>query len=257
MKSGADVQIELGNWSRVHNIIFEQLAKADLSGREAKCLFFLLRMTYGNQCKEHEISLSLWATGTGIDKRHVKTVIDRLMERRIVYRIDGKRGRGNTAIYGFNKYFEQWDNAEKVLPTAPIKKVPPVVPILEEKVPPVVPEKVPPVVPITERKQQAAADDVIALIRLAYDSLGVFPPKMDSDSWRNSLKVSMQLIDAHGYPMCAAMIPELKARHIGMVKNNKRGITSPMQYLRTMMDDAAPVAVQPTTVLTFSLEDVL
>ncbi len=161
MACGADVQLEAGNWSRIHNLILEQLAKAELNGREAKCLFFLLRMTYGKQQKEHEISLSLWADGTAIDKRHVKPVIDRLIERRIIVRIDGKVGRGNTAIYGFNKYFEQWDSEEKVPSTVPIEKVPETVPfiedVFEEKVPSTVPEKVPSTVPIIERREVSSS----------------------------------------------------------------------------------------------------
>jgi phage replication O-like protein O len=135
--NGADIQVEQGNWAKVHNGILEQLAKARLDGREAKCLFFLLRMTYGKQQKQHDISLSLWAEGTNIDKRHVKPIIDKLIQRRIIYRVEGKQGRGNTAIYGFNKYFEQWDS--------------------EEKVPSTVPEKVPSTVPIKERVAEAAA----------------------------------------------------------------------------------------------------
>lgn len=161
MKTGADIQIENGNWLRIHNGIFERLAKLRMSGREASCLFFLFRMTYGYQTKEKPISLSLWASGTGIDKRHVKGIVDGLVERRIIYRTEGKRGRGNTATYGFNKYFEQWDNGEKVPDSVPIKKVPDSVPIddpdAQEKVPDSVPEKVPSTVPIKERKKVAAA----------------------------------------------------------------------------------------------------
>jgi phage replication O-like protein O len=159
--NGADIQVEQGNWAKVHNGILEQLAKARLDGREAKCLFFLLRMTYGKQQKQHDISLSLWAEGTNIDKRHVKPIIDKLIQRRIIYRVEGKQGRGNTAIYGFNKYFEQWDSEEKVPSAAPIEKVLHTVPFseadVEEKVPSTVPEKVPSTVPIKERVAEAAA----------------------------------------------------------------------------------------------------
>lgn len=161
MTCGAEIQVENGNWFKAHNVIFEQLAKLRLTGREASCLFFLLRMTYGHQVKENEISLSLWADGTAIDKRHVKNVLDGLVERRIIYRHDGSRGRGKTTIYGFNKYFEQWQTSEKVPPTVPIEKVPSTVPFGEngtsEKVPSTVPEKVPSTVPNKERSRKEAA----------------------------------------------------------------------------------------------------
>lgn len=168
--SGADIQLEGGNWCRIHNRILEQLARLKLTGREASCIFFLLRMTYGNQVKEHEISLSLWAAGTNIDKRHVKGVLDGLIKRKIIYCHAGSQGRGKTSIYGINKYFEFWDSNED-MPSKVPEKVPPTVPIEEsekvphsapfesgkgtvcgnEKVPPTVPEKVPPTVPIKER----------------------------------------------------------------------------------------------------------
>lgn len=159
MASGADVQVENGNWAKIHNLILKALAKADLTGREAKCLFFLLSMTYGKQEKVHEISLTLWADGTGIDKRHVKPIVDRLIERNIIKRVDGAVGRGHTAIYGFNKYFELWDCQEKVPSTVPIEKVLSEVPFIddefEEKVPSTVPEKVPSTVPTKERREES------------------------------------------------------------------------------------------------------
>lgn len=171
--TGADIQLEGGNWSRIHNTILERLALLKMTGREASCLFFLLRMTYGYQRKFSAISLTLWAEGTGINKRHVKGVVDGLIERNIIVCDTGTRGRGNASVYGFNKYFEQWGAPEKVPPTVPnetTEKVRHTVPFEngkgtvygKEKVPSTVPEKVPPTVPIKERSSKEAAASAAA-----------------------------------------------------------------------------------------------
>lgn len=267
IEGGADIQVELGNWAKVHNGILETLAKAKLDGREAKCLFFLLRMTYGKQEKQHDISLSLWAEGTDIDKRHVKPILDRLIQRRIIYRVDGKRGRGNTAIYGFNKYFEQWDNEEKVPSTVPNKKVPPTVPFIEtdveEKVPSTVPEKVPSTVPIIERKAEKAAaadpNDPMALMRLAYQTVSKFGPSTATEKGKTNLAIACDLIDRYGFMACHRMLDTLKERNAAMIRANKQGIGAPLPYLQTLMEDEQVKAIctpQSSTV-NFALEELV
>jgi len=156
--SGAEVQIENGNFTRIHNAILEEIALGKFNVSEYKCLLVLLRKTYGYQKKEDAISLNQWAEGTGINKRHVKPVLDRLIERKVILCQKGSAGRGHTAVYGFNKYFEQWE--EKVRTDVPIKKVRTDVPINKEKVRVDVPEKVRVDVPTKERKKAAAAADV-------------------------------------------------------------------------------------------------
>lgn len=156
--SGADIQLEDGGWTRIHNRIWELLAQTNLTSREFRCLMFLFRQTYGYQKKSDAISLTQWANGTGIQKHHVKASLQRLEDRQIILRIAGKVGRGNTATYAFNKYFEQWitdaETTQKVPTGVPIKKVPCQVPFAEKKVPTGVTEKVPTGVPTKERKKQ-------------------------------------------------------------------------------------------------------
>lgn len=154
METGADIQVEKGNWAKVHNTILQKLAFIKLDGREAKCLFFLFSMTYGKREKEHAISLSLWASGTDLDKRNVAKVIDGLIGRNIIYRIGSGRGRGSITVYGFNKHFEKWDNAtEKVSYITPIEKVSPITPLIPEKVSYITPEKVSPITPTIDKKR--------------------------------------------------------------------------------------------------------
>ncbi len=105
MTSG--VQVENGNFARIHNEISERLARTDLSGSEFRCLWFLLRKTYGFQKKEDTISYSQFADGTGLERRNAMRSLDKLVNRRIIYRKDN--GNNRPQNWGFNKYFNQWD----------------------------------------------------------------------------------------------------------------------------------------------------
>jgi len=108
MKNGSDIQIENGEYSRIHNDILSALAVARFTGSEYRCLLFLLRKTYGWRKKEDAISLSQWAEGVGIDKRqNVLRTLQKLVKNGVVYVIDN--GANHTQTWGFNKYVEQWD----------------------------------------------------------------------------------------------------------------------------------------------------
>lgn len=105
MSSG--IQIENGNFARIHNDISERLARTDLNGSEFRCLWFLLRKTYGFQKKEDDISYSQFSEGTKLDRRNVMRSLEKMVQRGIVYRRENGNNRPQT--WGFNKYFEQWD----------------------------------------------------------------------------------------------------------------------------------------------------
>ncbi len=104
--TGSDIQVEHGEFTRIHNTILERLALARLSGSEYRCLLYLLRKTYGYGKKEDRIGLTQWEKGTGIKRQNVWLVLQELREKRIVYMVDNGPKRAQT--WGFNKYFEQW-----------------------------------------------------------------------------------------------------------------------------------------------------
>jgi len=106
--SGKEIQIEQGGFTRIHHAIMEKLALIKITGYEFACLMALFRETYGYQQKERGISLSRWQELTGIERRNLARTLNHLVEKRIVYKIEGNVGRTNTAIWGFNKYTEQW-----------------------------------------------------------------------------------------------------------------------------------------------------
>lgn len=106
------IQIDDGEFTRLHNDILEKLALARLTASEFRCLMFLFRSTYGWQKKEDTISLSQWATGTGTDpeKRHnMLRTLQGLVAKRVIYSIPN--GNNKPATWGFNKYFDEWDSS--------------------------------------------------------------------------------------------------------------------------------------------------
>lgn len=105
--NGAGIQIEDGNWSRLHNHIWEALATAPLSGAEFRCLMHLFRQTYGWRKKQDTISIGQWQKATGLPRRSVIRTIQGLLAKNIIFRIDN--GAYKTPTWGFNKYVETWN----------------------------------------------------------------------------------------------------------------------------------------------------
>jgi|ERR1035437_4006583 phage replication O-like protein O len=105
--NGDEIQIDNGEFVRIHFGILEMLAKTRLNGQEFRALLFLFRKTYGWNKKEDAISLSQWCEGLGLTHRqHVVGILAGLIAKKIIYR-NGKTGLIH--IYGFNKYFEEWE----------------------------------------------------------------------------------------------------------------------------------------------------
>lgn len=260
--SGADIQVENGNWAKVHNTILKKLAVIKLDGSEAKCLFFLFSMTYGKREKDHAISLSLWADGTDIEKRNVARVIDKLVQRNIIYRLGSGRGRGAIAVYGFNKHFEQWDKpAEKVCQDTPIEKVSHDTPLIEEKVYQDTPEKVYQDTPTIERSSNgsllaAESDDAKALMILAYQTVCKIGPPMREPKGRAALITASELIERFGYKACLRGIATLKERYYTTLDSRKQGISAPLPYLRSIMEDELSVSTAVPTKVDFAYEDI-
>ena len=102
---GVDIQIDDGDYTRIHHAILEALAEARLSGAEFRVLMFLLRKTYGWNKKEDRISLSQWAEATRAARPHVLKTLNLLVAKRIIIR---REDDGQVPWYSFNKYREEW-----------------------------------------------------------------------------------------------------------------------------------------------------
>jgi phage replication O-like protein O len=116
--NGDEIQVEDGNYTRIHNAILEAITLADFSKRELLCILFLLRKTYGWQKKQDVISYQQFADGTGIDRRDVITTLAGLVCKKVICKEDG--GPTQPAIWGFNKYSERWQLVTKTVTSGQI-----------------------------------------------------------------------------------------------------------------------------------------
>lgn len=114
--NGADIQVEQGNYTRIHNAILNQITQFDFTAREYKAVLYLLRVTYGYQTTTTKISGAAWETGTGIKRQNIMATVGGLVRRNIIVQEGGGRGRGHIASYRFNKYFDTWRSAENESP---------------------------------------------------------------------------------------------------------------------------------------------
>ena len=115
--NGDDIQVEKGNFTRIHNAILEHIIQAHFSSREYAAVLYLLRVTYGYQTTTAKLSGAEWEKGTGIKRQNIMSVVAGLVARNIILQDGGGRGRGNVATYKFNKYFDTWDHLRNESPS--------------------------------------------------------------------------------------------------------------------------------------------
>jgi len=106
-----NLQIDDGNFTRVHNRILEELAKVQLSGHETRIVFALWRKTYGWQKKEDFISVSQFQEITGLNKVRISETIRKLKRKNLVT----ENRNSNGVVYGFNKRFTTWRKLQKTV----------------------------------------------------------------------------------------------------------------------------------------------
>lgn len=104
--TGGDIQVEDGNYTRIHNAILEAITLADFSKREYKCLLFLLRATYGWRKKQDVISYQQFADATGMTRTHAIETLTSLVDKKVIKKTE--TGSHKPAIWAFNKYIETW-----------------------------------------------------------------------------------------------------------------------------------------------------
>lgn len=101
---GKDIQVDNGEFTRIHNAILEALSRLQVSSLELRIVLFILRKTYGFGKKFDVISLSQFES-CGSDKRRIFDAINKLIQLNIIVR----KKKGLQAYeYCFNKYIEKW-----------------------------------------------------------------------------------------------------------------------------------------------------
>ena len=113
----ANPQLENG-YTKIANELLEALLQLNISGREMRILFYILRRTYGFNCKNALISLSEISAATGIKRNHVQENLKRLLDRNVIS-IQANHGIKPQEI-SVVKDYEKWiytpvDNCTKLL----------------------------------------------------------------------------------------------------------------------------------------------
>ena len=100
----SDIQVENGNYTRIHNEILETLMRTHLSPLEFKLVFAIFRKTYGFQKTNDIITASQFREMTGASRVAILSALDNLTRLKVITR----ESAGQMYRYGFNKYHEQW-----------------------------------------------------------------------------------------------------------------------------------------------------
>jgi len=106
-------QVENGNFTRIHNEIYDAVLGASLSKHELICVLVLLRKTYGFQKTEDMISYSQFEGMGRIKRQSAMRALAGLVEKNIVIKTDN--GSNRPASWKFNKYSETWATSIKMV----------------------------------------------------------------------------------------------------------------------------------------------
>ena len=99
-------QKEKGYTPLAHEIM-EALAVHDFNGRERAILDIILRETYGRHRTANEFPSSLLGVRTGIDPAHVRTIVRKLVKRKVLM-IVREASFERAAVLGLQKDYDQW-----------------------------------------------------------------------------------------------------------------------------------------------------
>lgn len=102
----ANPQTENG-FTKISNELFDQIIKADLSLRELKIIFTVIRFTYGFNRKEAELSTRFISNATGIKFQNIANSIKHLQNKNILVLHRGNHKQGRKII--LNKNYELWN----------------------------------------------------------------------------------------------------------------------------------------------------
>lgn len=104
----ASPQLENG-YTPIANELLEAVYLADLNATQLKIVLFIMRYTYGFSRKQHTLSVSFIANGTGISRRYITSELQKLIDANIVKIIETQVGTRARTLQ-INKHYKEWDN---------------------------------------------------------------------------------------------------------------------------------------------------
>lgn len=104
-----NLDVENGNFTRIHNRTLEELIKIKLSDHEWRVIVLIWRLTYGWQKKEKYITNKTLQEKTELSDVAICRVLKKLKDRNIIIKNDNE----NPPTTKFNKYFTTWKQLSK------------------------------------------------------------------------------------------------------------------------------------------------
>lgn len=106
-----NMQIEDGNYCKIHNKILENLPKPKFSGRQWSMIVIVIRFTYGFHKKETKLTSEFLSKKTHIGQANISKVIQLLLKMNV---FKGYK-KGRYWHLSFNKYSHTWKTSQKRL----------------------------------------------------------------------------------------------------------------------------------------------
>ncbi len=100
-------QLENG-YTPIANELLEAIYSAEFNATQLKIVLCIMRYTYGFSRKEHGLSISFLATGTGVSKRYIIFELQRLIDSNVVTVVQTQIGT-KARILKINKRYTEWD----------------------------------------------------------------------------------------------------------------------------------------------------
>ncbi|MBK8947181.1 MAG: replication protein [Ignavibacteriae bacterium] len=110
----ADIQIDDGNFTRIHNQLLEKLISIKLSGQELQLILYVFRKTFGyaGKHKGDFISLTQIANSLNISSIRAHQILSAVVKLKIIK--SSNDGLGSKNFLSFNKDFDTWTTKENL-----------------------------------------------------------------------------------------------------------------------------------------------
>lgn len=109
----ADIQIEDGKFTRIHNEILEHLVASNLNGTELAVVILIIRKTYGYNKLNDEISLSQFTNAIPVSKEAICNALSKLQLVKIIRLVKKGNSKICSNLWHFNKDFDTWQLVKK------------------------------------------------------------------------------------------------------------------------------------------------
>jgi phage replication O-like protein O len=129
----ANPQIENG-FTKISNELLEAILRSNLTQRELKIIFVIIRFTYGFNRNEAELSVRFIEQATSIKYHHVSGIISKMLSKSIIFSNPSSKKK-NGRMISLNKNYEEWNLVSSIESNSSLKST--------DKVPKMVTTRVP------------------------------------------------------------------------------------------------------------------